>query len=49
MEIKELRMEELSVKQKLGMVLCETIRYTGDYENFDESLELILERIRNHS
>ena len=47
--MKELKMEELSVKQKLGMVLCEVIRSTGDYENFDKRLEDILERIRNHS
>jgi len=47
--MKELRIEELSVKQKLGMVLCEVIRPIEDYENFDESLEHILELIRNHS
>ena len=48
----ELKLEDLSVKQKLGMVMIGIIRPTGyedKYETFDENLEFVLNLIRNHS
>lgn len=50
--MKELKFEELTTAQKLGMVMAGIIRPlkpTDNYESFDENLEYTLELIRNHS
>jgi len=50
--MKELKFEDLSLKQKLGMVMAgiiRPIRCEEKYETFEENLEFILELIRNHS
>jgi len=51
-EIKELKFEDLSVKQKLGMVMAgiiRPIRCEDKYETFDENVEFVLDLVRNHS
>ena len=51
-ELKELKFEELSTDQKLGMVMAgiiRPIRCEDKYETFDENLEFVLNLIRNHS
>ncbi|MBR3933182.1 MAG: hypothetical protein IKJ68_04675 [Clostridia bacterium] len=50
--MKELKYEELSIKQKLGMVMAgivRPIRCEDKYETFDENFEFVLDLIRNHS
>lgn len=50
--MKELKFEELSLKQKLGMVMAgivRPIRCEDKYETFEENFEFVLELIRNHS
>ena len=50
--MKELKFEELSTKQKLGMVMAGIVRPTGydeKYGTFEENLEFVLELIKNHS
>ena len=51
-ELKELKFEELSTEQKLGMVMAgiiRPIRCEDKYETFDENLEFVLNLIRSHS
>ena len=51
-ELKPLKFEELSTRQKLGMVMTGIIRIPDDYEKFgtfDENLDFVLDLIRNHS
>lgn len=51
-ELKPLKLEDLSLKQKLGMVMTDVIRIPEDakkYGTFDENLEFVLDLIRNHS
>ena len=51
-ELKELKFEELSLDQKLGMVMAgiiRPIRCEDKYETFDQNLEFVLNLIRNHS
>lgn len=51
-ELKPLKFEDLSVKQKLGMVMTGIIRIPDDYEKFgtfDENLDFVLDLVRNHS
>lgn len=50
--MKELKFEELTLKQKLGMVMAgivRPIRCEDKYETYEENLEFVLELIRNHS
>lgn len=50
--MKELKFEELSLKQKLGMVMAgivRPIRCEDKYETFEENLDFVLGLIRNHS
>lgn len=50
--MKELKFEELTLKQKLGMVMAGIVRpiqYEDKYETFEENLEYVLNLIRNHS
>ncbi len=44
----ELKLEDLSIEQKLGMVMVGIIRPTR-YENFDEGVEFVLNQIKNHA
>lgn len=46
--MKELKFEELSVEQKLGMVSCGYVLCDSDWEDFDSNLEYTLDAIRNH-
>lgn len=46
--MKELKIEELSVKQKLGMVMTALVSHYQEYD-FEAELEYTLELIRNHS
>ena len=51
-KLKELKFEELSTEQKLGMVMAgiiRPIRCEDKYETFDENLEFVLNLIRSHS
>ena len=48
----ELKFEDLSLQQKLGMVMAGIVRPTGlddKYGTFEENLEYVLEMIRNRS
>ena len=45
--MKELKFEELSVKQKIGMVSCALI--AGGNRRTDEGDEFVLDLIRNHA
>jgi len=50
--MKELKIEELSVKQKIGMTMVGFLTLGGlkcDDFDYDEELEYVLEMIRNHS
>ena len=50
--MRELKFEELSLKQKLGMVMVGTINpigYIDRHGTFEENLEFIFDLIRNHS
>ena len=52
MEIKELKFEDLSTEQKLGMVtagIIRPIRCEDKYESFDVNLNFVLDLIRKHS
>ena len=49
MKIEEVNISELSVRQKLGMVMTSTIRTNNGIEDMDDNLEFTLELIRNHS
>ena len=46
--MKELKIEELSVKQKLGMIMTALVSHYQEYD-FEAELEYTLELIRNHS
>ncbi len=51
-ELKELKFEELSLSQKLGMVMAgiiRPIRCEDKYETFDQNLEFVLDLIRKRS
>jgi len=51
-ELKELKFEELTLRQKLGMVMAgivRPIRCEDKYESFDENLEFVLDLIKKHS
>ncbi len=51
-ELKPLKFEELSTRQKLGMVMTGIIRIPDDYKKFgtfDENLDFVLDLVRNHS
>ena len=51
-ELKELKFEELSTDQKLGMVMAgiiRPIRCEDKYETFDENVAFVLNLIKNHS
>jgi len=51
-ELKELKFEELSIEQKLGMVMAgiiRPIRCEDKYETFDENVTFVLNLIKNHS
>ena len=51
-KLTELKFEELSTEQKIGLVMTGIIRplrYEGKYESFEENLNFVLELIRNHS
>ncbi len=50
--MKELKLEELTTSQKLGMVMAGIIRPlkpTDNYDSYDDNLEYTLNLIRNHS
>ncbi len=49
--MKELRLEELSTKQKIGMTMIGWVMWGRDIDGykFDEDFEYVLEMIRNHS
>lgn len=47
--MKELKMEELSVRQKVGMAMVGIIIKDDRWEGFEENLEYTLNLIRNHS
>ena len=49
---KELRFEDLSTQQKIGMVMTgiiRPVRGANQYESFEENLSFVLDLIRNHS
>ena len=48
MEIKELKLEELSTEQKIGMVMCGHIYRRWDRVEFDENLEYAIDLIKEH-
>jgi beta-glucosidase-like glycosyl hydrolase len=48
MEIKELKLEELSTEQKIGMVMCGHIYHRWDRVEFDENLEYAIDLIKDH-
>lgn len=48
-ELKELRFEDLSIKQKIGMTMVGLVYNREDKDNAEENVEYILELIRNHS
>ncbi len=51
-ELKELKIEDLSTDQKLGMVMAgiiRPIRCEDKYETFDENVDFVLNLIKNHS
>jgi len=50
--MQELKFEELTLEQKLGMVMAgivKPINCEDKYETFDENVEVVLNMIRNHS
>ena len=48
MEIKELKLEDLTVEQKLGMVMCGHINNLWDEKKSEENAEYALQMIREH-
>jgi len=51
-ELKELKFEELSIDQKLGMVMAgiiRPIRCEDKYETFEENLDFVINLIKNHA
>ena len=48
-EIKELRVENLSVRQKLGMAWCAHVYNLGDQAKTEANFAYALDMIRSHS
>ena len=48
-EIRELKLEELTPEQKVGMVMCGRIGNNGDDKVDEENLQYALDLIKNHS
>ena len=48
-EIRELKLSELSVKQKLGMAMCAHTYECGKLEDSDANIDFVIDMIRDHA